>query len=733
MRSFRNYIALSLLFFQLPAFGQGNIQEEVFLVTNKNQFLTGENIYFQGFVTSSKTGKLSGLSSLLYIELLDENQNPIYQTKLTLEQGLIVGDLFISTLIKSGNYDLIAYTRWMKNRKDFCRVPISIYNPFEIYTPPIITNLQMRFYAEGGKLVMGVSNKVVVRYSDHQEQGVSFKGKLMDDLGEKQADINSLDGLAQFSFTPEKGRSYQMIYTEGTVFKFLDLPEACENCSTISMQEMPNSYTFQLLDSHAKSQLNITSFRLRDRHNIYIEKSNELREPIKIGKVSLPNKLLRAEILDNQGAIMAERLFYNGGLSDLSEQQLVSVPRGYIEFSVLDSNLSVSTMMVNKKSEQPRSLRLNQINSKLISPPLQAKWTKYSDINTWLMFSEVNWSKIITLKSFDYLPEYRNDLLKGFIKANGDQSVENQIITFSVPGKEESLSLSKSDSAGRFLLNIEYIDGDREAYISVLNDDANLFEIKIEDEFYKEYPKLKSLPLYYDSLLVKEIVANSIHLQVENAYHHLKNDRILTSKKKEKKEINFRIFNVDDYTRFPTVRDSFIEYIPEIGISKSDNDYDFEIRWPESLKGYRSTGIYLVLFDGVVASPQEVLSYSPYNIKTIKILAERYYIGPAKLDGLIFFTTMDEDLYGFEPHGLNYIYKGMERKKQYYTPNHNDPREIRIPDRRTMLLFETKSHPDLNTKYELFTSDIPGEYDVMLMGLSASGELIQEIRTLVVE
>ena len=119
----------------------------------------------------------------------------------------------------------------------------------------------------------------------------------------------------------------------------------CKKCRTHIL--------FQLIDSHAKSQLDITSFRLRDRHNIYIEKSNEPREPVNIGKVSLPNKLLRAEILDNQGAIMAERLFYNGGLSDLSEQQLVSVPRGHIEFSVLDSNLSVSTMMVNKKSEQP--------------------------------------------------------------------------------------------------------------------------------------------------------------------------------------------------------------------------------------------------------------------------------------------------------------------------------------------------------------------------------------------
>ena len=241
MRSFRNYIVLSVLFFQLPAFGQGNIQEEVLLVTNKDQFLTGENIYFQGFVTSSKTGKLSGLSSLLYIELFDENQNPIYQTKLTLEQGLIV-----------------------------------------------------------------------VRYSDFQEQGISFKGKLVDDLGEKQADINSVDGLAQFSFIPEKERLYQMIYTEGDVFKFLDLPVACENCSSISMQEMPNAYIFQLIDNHAKSQLNRASIRVRDRHNIYIEERSERRGPFKIEKTFLPNKLLKVEILDNQGVIMAERLFYNG-------------------------------------------------------------------------------------------------------------------------------------------------------------------------------------------------------------------------------------------------------------------------------------------------------------------------------------------------------------------------------------------------------------------------------------
>ena len=46
MRTFRNYIVLSLLFFQLFAFGQGNIHEEVLLGNEqKSIFDWGEYIF----------------------------------------------------------------------------------------------------------------------------------------------------------------------------------------------------------------------------------------------------------------------------------------------------------------------------------------------------------------------------------------------------------------------------------------------------------------------------------------------------------------------------------------------------------------------------------------------------------------------------------------------------------------------------------------------------------------
>jgi len=181
------------------------------------------------------------------------------------------------------------------------------------------------------------------------------------------------------------------------------------------------------------------------------------------------------------------------------------------------------------------------------------------------------------------------------------------------------------------------------------------------------------------------------------------------------------------------MRDSFIEYIPGIAIGKSRTDYDFSIRWPSELSSFKQTGIYLVLFDGILASPKEVLEYSPYNISDIEVLSERYYIGSAVLDGIIALKTKEGDLYGFEPKGLKYKYKGLQRQKIYFFPDHTQSKELRIPDQRRLLDWQFMSQIDSSQKTGFYTSDVLGTYEVLITGISPSGELIQEIRTLVVE
>ena len=106
-------------------------KEQIFVHYNSNMVLTGESLLFKVYSLYRKTNTLSKLSKIAYIELLDVNKKPILKRKILLKGGEGYGDIFISSKIKSGNYKLIAYTRWMKNTNSYFEDNILIINPFE--------------------------------------------------------------------------------------------------------------------------------------------------------------------------------------------------------------------------------------------------------------------------------------------------------------------------------------------------------------------------------------------------------------------------------------------------------------------------------------------------------------------------------------------------------------------------------------------------------------------------
>jgi hypothetical protein len=105
-------------------------QEKVFLHFNSNFLLTGERLDYKAYCLNYNTNKFSNLSKIAYIELIDSNLKTIIKQKITLKKGEGQGDFFINTDLKSGNYKLIAYTQWMKNKNLFYQENIYIINPF---------------------------------------------------------------------------------------------------------------------------------------------------------------------------------------------------------------------------------------------------------------------------------------------------------------------------------------------------------------------------------------------------------------------------------------------------------------------------------------------------------------------------------------------------------------------------------------------------------------------------
>jgi hypothetical protein len=104
---------------------------------NSTVFVTGESLLFKVYCLNAKTNTASRVSKLAYIELVNEKQQAVAQMKIPLKDGQGSGDLFFDTTFPSGNYTIIAYTRWMRNfgTASFFRQAISVINPVAL--PPI--------------------------------------------------------------------------------------------------------------------------------------------------------------------------------------------------------------------------------------------------------------------------------------------------------------------------------------------------------------------------------------------------------------------------------------------------------------------------------------------------------------------------------------------------------------------------------------------------------------------
>jgi len=122
-------ISILLLFFCLSLNAENRITERVFVHTDKNSYIAGEDILLKFYVVDNYF-QPSVLSKVGYVEISDTNR-PQMQLMLALENGRGAGVISIPRDIPTGIYQLSAYTRYMRNEGEnaFFRKQIAIVNP----------------------------------------------------------------------------------------------------------------------------------------------------------------------------------------------------------------------------------------------------------------------------------------------------------------------------------------------------------------------------------------------------------------------------------------------------------------------------------------------------------------------------------------------------------------------------------------------------------------------------
>lgn len=108
-------------------------QEKVYVHYNTSLLFVGEYLYYKAYLLNEDASKLSSLSKVAYVELVNKERQPIFKHKLYLENSAGQGDFFIPSDVPSGHYKLIAYTQWMRNgnKENIFQGDISIINPYQ--------------------------------------------------------------------------------------------------------------------------------------------------------------------------------------------------------------------------------------------------------------------------------------------------------------------------------------------------------------------------------------------------------------------------------------------------------------------------------------------------------------------------------------------------------------------------------------------------------------------------
>jgi len=110
--------ALHRVLRHLETYQKNYPQEQIYLHTDRSYYQANDDIWFKAYVTVSQFNFLSAVSKIIYVELLNEQQEVIQSRRLPVVSGLSVGDFKLPESLAEGKYHIRAYTNWMRNFDD---------------------------------------------------------------------------------------------------------------------------------------------------------------------------------------------------------------------------------------------------------------------------------------------------------------------------------------------------------------------------------------------------------------------------------------------------------------------------------------------------------------------------------------------------------------------------------------------------------------------------------------
>ena len=746
-----------LLYREFKTANPPTLQEKLFIQTDKTFYLPGEIIWLKIYEIDGILNKPLPLSKVAYVEILNQENKPILQVKIDLDNSMGKGSILIPKNIETGNYTLRAYTQWMKNfSADFYfHQPLTIVNtwkPSNFDAIKKISHFDIQFFPEGGDLVTGLTSKVAFKITNEYNESLNCKGVLLNQKKDTILSFSTVQfGMGSFQFTPKKNDTYfaviqlkdtiitkklPAIFSQGYVMQVADADTAHIKIAVRS--NINSKYVYLLVQSHQILKSVQSNIFLNGETNFLINKEK------------LADGISTFTILNSDKQPVCERLYFKRPVNSL-RIQVITDKKSYttrsnvnVELSTMnnknkiaDANLSLSVFQINtlQSPEYQDILSYVYLSSELkgkIESPAYYFNNPSNEVAENLMLTQ-GWRRFkwnASSSVFNFISELEGMIIKVKILDKRNNLPAKNIMSYlSIPGKNYQFANAVSDSSGNVIFNVNKFYGHHSIVVQTNNQIDSNYRIDIETPFSDQYAKNSSSPFYLSTKWKDDLLQRSINVQVDNAFKTDEKHAFLPT------EINDTLpfygipdkkYYLDDYTRFLTMEEVMREYVSDVMVRLQSGNFNFKV-WNEKFNSYFDDNP-LVLIDGIpVFNINKIVAFDPLKVKKIEVVAKKYYLSSLLNEGIITYSTYNGDLAGFEldPNSIVVEYEGLQKQREFYAPVYatTEDKENRLPDCRNVLIWKPDITFDANgkTKLNFYSSDLKGTFMLLVQGISKDG------------
>jgi hypothetical protein len=753
-----NFIAV--LAQKMDAYYQSHPQEQVHLIFNQEKYAPSDTAFFQTYLVNEDFSAPKG-KRILTLGIFGTDGKMTQKINFNVFEGRTNNQIVIPSSTQPGTYLFaVYYTEAEDPSSSFLySKEISIVGKNKLSLKNSMAEASVSFALEGGNFIYDLENKLLITSNK------IGTGKIKNSKNQEVAQFTiGKEGIASVLITPLRGESYS-IEMDG-VSTSQPLPPAKEDGCTLRVtQAGVNQSRSILISIPQKSALKkknlylVVTNRKKIAYSAPVAFSESGQFQVKVPGESLKNGLCQATVFDDEGEVLAERVFLTNQTQVVASVEATAniiAPREKvdIEFTLRDNvgnplpgDFSISVfqkelfptlssltfgeevLLKNSfyqiKKELPTSLN-EAGNPELLDHLLAMK-----------IGGTIPWSDILN-PATKLSPRFTNNLKirgKAIFKNSGKPVPDSTLLMGYLQNTMVGYEAHTTKN-GSFEMPFLYdFWGNDELFYLMEYKGKEMSEeyqiIPEAIEFKVPFPAittpLDSTDAYGDYTIKKKIVEESYTFfssakEKTTVFKNL-NERF----EDEAMGTDFTV-NVQDYIAFPTMEDLIREVVPYLQHRKKGSTATVKLLIKQKESFLLPKGEPLFLIDGVLTKNKNFfMSLKPVDVMTIKLINNPNKLSPFGVlgkNGIVLVETKKSVAASATQNSTVIHVQGLSKPLDARHTTHSSGGSPRIPDLRALLYWNPLQSLDSygKSRCSFYTSDNVGSFGIVVRGITKQGE-----------